>query len=134
MIEEVAENSTHGSGDRLVLGKWEETGGYLAEAKNNGGVFFETADGVYDAMKGNTDAVWAVNEKVLENTLSSGISRIDFYAEPFEEILTTFKSTARAKELRWLNQNALRYGFQRSGTSWFRLPTFAPTGAAGQRN
>ena len=57
---EVADLSTHyvpspapdmGNADRVVLGKWDgQDNGYIGEARNNGGIYFDTGDETWDAM------------------------------------------------------------------------------------
>ncbi|MBJ7339788.1 hypothetical protein [Mycolicibacterium sp.] len=53
----VAEGSTHyvGDVDRVVLGKWDgQDGGYIGEARHNGGIYFDTGDEVWKAVEGGS--------------------------------------------------------------------------------
>ncbi|MFT8181346.1 endonuclease, partial [Mycobacteroides chelonae] len=56
---QVADHSTHhapGIGstanpDRVVLGKWDgQDGGYIGEARNNGGIYFDTGSDTWNAV------------------------------------------------------------------------------------
>lgn len=51
LIEEVAMASTRGSGNRVVLGAWKPGGGYIGEAVERGGVFFDTGEEVWEMPK-----------------------------------------------------------------------------------
>lgn len=44
MIEEAAAACSHGSGERVVLGKRDPAGGYIGEAVENVGIFFDIGD------------------------------------------------------------------------------------------
>ncbi|MCB0112093.1 MAG: hypothetical protein KDE53_39495, partial [Caldilineaceae bacterium] len=123
LIDDVARNSTHGSGNRLVLGQHPE---YIDVARRDGGIYYETAKVgeqpvVYESLKRNPESVWAVNEKVLHNSLESGIERVD-YVSPgrVEDVAKQFRNTARAREIKWLQDNAGTYGYTQVGNSWIR--------------
>jgi RHS repeat-associated protein len=87
LVKALAAQSTHGSGTRVVLGKWVEGGGYIAEAQKNGGIYYETASGVWDALGKNDALAWAVNEQFLRNQLENGIGRIDLVGESIDGVL-----------------------------------------------
>jgi hypothetical protein len=79
LIETIARNSTHGAGDRVVLGEWvdpakwtDESGGYIREAVENGGVYYETPPHLYDALGRNSDLAWPANEQFLRTQLQEG--------------------------------------------------------------
>ncbi|MBL3736063.1 endonuclease [Mycobacteroides abscessus] len=80
LAAQVADHSTHhapgiGSNanpDRVVLGKWDgQDGGYIGEARNNGGIYFDTGDETWNAVgrglddAGSRSLGWQVNEQFL---------------------------------------------------------------------
>ncbi len=76
LVRQLAEQSTHGSGNRVVIGEWiKDGGGYIGEAGTNGGVFFETAEGVYEGLgKNRRTLAWAVNKQFWFSEELCGIS------------------------------------------------------------
>ena len=121
LVKALAEQSTHGSGTRVVLGRWIEGGGYVAEAQKNGGFYYETAAGVWDALGKNDALAWAANEQFLRNQLESGIARIDLVGESVDDVLMKAVGSFRWKEVNWLLDNAAKYGYELVGNSWVKV-------------
>jgi RHS repeat-associated protein len=84
LIKAIAHQSTRGSGERVVIGKWVEGGGYIAEAQKHGGIYFATEPGVWEALGKNPELAWAVNEQFLRSQLEAGVSRIELVGETIE--------------------------------------------------
>lgn len=121
LVKALAEQSTHGSGSRVVLGKWIEGGGYVAEAQKNGGIYYETASGVYDALGRNDALAWASNEQFLRNQLEAGVGRIDFVGQSIDDVLKSAVGSFRWKEVDWLLRNAEKYGYKLVENSWVKV-------------
>ena len=119
-VKALAEQSTHGVGDRVVLGKWVKGGGYIAEAKRHGGIYFETAEGVWEALGKDPELAWAVNEQFLRNQLEAGVSRIEFVGETIAEIESAW-GTFRWRELQFLKKHASQYGYELIGNAWVKV-------------
>lgn len=125
---EVAELSTHRSGttDRVVLGQWKQSGGYIAEAQRNGGIWYETTPGVYDEFTRGLSraearaAAWRVNEQFLESQLRQGVDRIELTGESIQQVLTQRADSFTAMEIRYLSENAAKYGYVREGNAWVK--------------
>ncbi len=86
LIQEIADNSTHGSGDRFVLGTWDLengiSGGYVNDARVNGGYYYGSHPDIYntlDALYGETnpqlknDMLWALNQTALQKQIEKGV-------------------------------------------------------------
>jgi len=123
----VAADFTHGSGDRVVLGRWlepsdwaDEGGGYVREAIEGGGVYYETSPGLYDALGRNADLAWAANEQFLITQLGSGRS-IEYIGDIAETLITAPVDAFRRREIEFLLLNAPEYGYQLVGNVW-RIP------------
>ncbi len=123
LIKALAEQSTRGSGNRVVLGKWVEGGGYVAEAKKHGGIYFETAEGVFEALGKDRELAWAVNEQFLRNQLEAGVNRIELVGETISEVLSspTRSQSFTAREIRFLMREAANYGYELVGNSWIKV-------------
>jgi RHS repeat-associated protein len=119
-IKSLAELSTHGSGSRVVIGQWVEGAGYIAEAKTNGGIYYETAHGFWDAIGQSGDLAWAVNKQFLMNQLEAGVSRIDFVGESVDWVKKNAIGSFRWREIDFLENNAARYGYELVNNSWIK--------------
>jgi hypothetical protein len=80
LINQIAENSTHGSGDRFVLGIWDNdfgiAGGYVEEWRNSGGLIYQSHPDVYAELKkafpdDYKDILWEINQSALEKQISN---------------------------------------------------------------
>lgn len=121
LVDDVARNSTHGSGNRVVLGEYiDDTAGYIGEARKNGGIYYQTADGVYDGMKANKNAPWAVNEQFLRNQLEARVERIDFVSGDIYETMAKYPDKFRTREIEFLLDKAGDAGYVQVGNSWIR--------------
>ena len=123
LISEIAEGSTHGSGNRVVLGAYDPNGGYIGDAIENGGIFFDTGDVVWDNLKNSgVDDLFLVNERFLINQLESKVDRIDFVGEDIWSVVNSqdpkVSNSFRAQEINWLLKNAGNYGYELQGSSW----------------
>ena len=125
LIEQVAAATTHGSGDRLVLGAWQEGSGYIGDAVESGGVFFDTGDETWEVLKSLKEIdvePWRINEAFLRQQLENGVERIDFVGIDILDVINStdinVRNSYRAKEIRWLLENAKDFGYINVGNSW----------------
>ena len=124
----IARDATHiqEPATRVVLGKWEPTGGYIGEAKASGGVWYETADGVYQAA--GKEATWETNQAFLQQMMEHGVDKLEFHGLDIEQELLNFDGQAfdavpaRVKEIRYLTENAEKFGYVQQGNSFVRVP------------
>jgi hypothetical protein len=105
-----------------VLGAWRQGGGYIGEAMENGGIFFDTGDEVWEALRKSGVNPWLVNEAFLRRQLETGVKSIEFVGEDVLDVINnpSTKQTYRAAEIRWLLNNAANYGYSRVGNRWVR--------------
>jgi len=126
---QIAEKFTHvyKNPNRLVLGKWEKTGGYIGEAKTNGGVWYESDSSFFSKLTEGLDSsvgqakAWKVNEQLLKGQLENGIGRIDLHGETIREVLTNRPNSFTAMEIKYLETNANNYDYVRKGNSWIKV-------------
>jgi hypothetical protein len=127
----LARNSTHSSGnvDRVVLGKWEgDYAGYVGEAKLNGGIWYQTDTGVFEKMTAGLSnsereiVSWQVNESFLKQQMQAGVSKFEFIGEPIVNTLANpaTSNSFRAYEIRFLTQEAPKWGYKQVGNSWVK--------------
>ncbi|MFO3796726.1 MAG: hypothetical protein ACK8QZ_05490 [Anaerolineales bacterium] len=124
LVDEIAAASTRGDGNRVVLGAWKAGGGYIGDAVENGGVFFDTGDEVWDMLTKSGVDPWLINEAFLRRQLEAGVERIEFIGEDIASVITNLKTanTFRAQEVKWLLENAGKYGYTRLGNKWVLRP------------
>jgi len=126
---QISDMSTHVSGnvDRVVLGRWAENGGYIGEARTNGGTWYETDSSFFpklteglDETVGRTKA-WNVNEQFLQSQLEKGVGRLDLHGETITEVLVNRPNSFTAMEIKYLVKNAEAYGYTRIDNSWVKV-------------
>src|SRR5262249_54205358 len=123
----IAREATHiqEPATRVVLGKWEQVGGYIGEAQANGGVWYETANGVYQAA--GKAATWETNQAFLQQMMEHGVPKLEFHGLDIEQELLNFDGQAfdavpaRVKEIRFLTENADKFGYVQQGNSFVRV-------------
>ena len=127
----VAEGSTHyiGDVDRVVLGKWDgQDGGYIGEARHNGGIYFDTGDDVWKAVEGGLDSGpakvlgWQVNEQFLQAQMERGVARIEYILpdgfDSVDQVARVRRESFSAMEINFLNAHASEFGYAREGNAW----------------
>jgi hypothetical protein len=132
LSEPVADMSTHYIGDnpdRVVLGKFDtHEGGYIGEARRNGGIYFDTGDPTWNALTQGFGSgeekglVWQVNEHFLRNQMDSEVPRIEYVLpdgfNSVEQLAGAQRQSYSAMEINFLKENAAAYGYQQQGNVW----------------
>ncbi len=137
LAAQVADHSTHhapgissnANPDRVVLGKWDgQDGGYIGEARNNGGIYFDTGDDTWNAVgrglddAGSRSLGWQVNEQFLRAQLENRVPRVDYVLpEGFssvEQVAAVQRRSFSAMEINFLKENAAAYGYVQQGNVW----------------
>lgn len=139
LAQQVADYSTHhvparvggdpALADRVVLGKWDgQDGGYIGEARHNGGIFFDTGDDTWNAVGHGLDPSqekalgWQVNEQFLRTQLEAGVGKIEYVLPPgydsVEQLAKIDRLSFSAAEINFLKENAAGFGYQQQGNSW----------------
>ena len=133
LTQHVADMSTHYVGDnpeRVVLGQFGgQEGGYIGEARGNGGIYFDTGDPTWDALASGLakpveqDVVWPVNEQFLRAQMENHVGRIDYMLNSdkyssLEDMMLDRSGSYSAMEVEYLSKNAAAYGYERVGNSW----------------
>jgi uncharacterized protein YukE len=132
LTQHLSDMVTHSFGDspdRVVLGKWDgQDGGYIGEARANGGIFFDTGDPAWKALAEGLDTpteqavVWPVNEQFLRTQMENHVGRIDYMLDSkyssLEDMMFGRAGSYSAMEVEYLSKNAAAYGYERVGNSW----------------
>jgi uncharacterized protein YukE len=133
LSQQLADMSTHFIGDnpdRVVLGRFQgEEGGYIGEARGQGGIYFDTSNPIWDAFRDGlsapqaNDLSWLVNEQFLRTQMENHVGRIDYILDhdeysSLEDMAEDRATSFSAMEINFLNENAAAYGYERVGDSW----------------
>lgn len=138
LAQQVADLSTHhipspvgdlAKADRVVLGKWAGMDdGYIGEARRNGGIYFDTGDDTWNALKlglGSDEEKilgWQVNERFLRSQLENHVGRIEYVLpdefQTVEELAKVRRRSYSAMEINFLKNNAAAYGYRQHGNVW----------------
>ena len=125
LLKSIAQNSTDGSGARLVLGEGMTP---MQEALHNGGRYILVHPEVSNQLKQNNIDPFLVYEAALCMEIASRIPRIDFIGVDVDELSRTWsgKSEEQApihiRQALWLQRNANQFGYEKSGNSWTLKP------------
>ena len=134
LIDEIAVNSTHGNpGGPLQLGKYPN---YI-EGAGPSDQYLDYYSDFWNEIGKDPQKAWAVNQRVLENTLNSGApiqltgldnmdALMNQYGGPSSYLASTY-----AREQAWLAQNASRYGYVRVGNEFVPIKPAGPNAVAG---
>jgi len=121
LVKTIAESSTSGSGERLVLGEKFKA---MKEAMDNGGKYILAHPEVENKLQQSGIDPYIIYHTALTQELESKISQIDFVDIDVEKLVNEWgdKSQDQAplhvRQLLWLTANAEKYGYQQSGNSW----------------
>lgn len=103
-------------------------GGYIGEARHNGGIYFDTGDDTWNAIGYGLDDAqskalgWQVNEQFLRTQLENHVGRIDYMLDAkytsLEHMAFDRFGTYSSMEVQFLKKYAADYGYERVGNSW----------------
>jgi len=125
LLKRIAQNSTDGSGARLVLGEGMTP---MQEALRNGGRYILVHPEVSNQLKQNNIDPFLVYEAAMRMEIASRIPRIDFVGVNVDELLlnSSGKPEEQApipvRQALWLQRNANQFGYEKSGNSWTLKP------------
>jgi hypothetical protein len=121
VLKSIAENSTSGSGTRLVLGEGMNS---MQEALSNGGKYILVHPEVVNQLKQKNIDPFLVYEAALRMEIESKIPRIDFIGANVDQLFQEWNGKpetqipVHVRQIFWLRKNAKTYGYEQSGNSW----------------
>lgn len=132
LSQQLADMSTHYVGDnpdRVVLGKWDgQDGGYIGEARANGGIYYDTGGQPWDALTSGLNELqkqilgWQPNEAFLRQQMENHVPRIEYVLpdgfNSVDEVARVRRETFSAFEINFLDQNGAEFGYRRIGNAW----------------
>jgi len=125
LLKSIAQNSTDGSGARLVLGEGLTP---MQEALRDGGRYILVHPEVSNQLKQNNIDPFLVYEAALRMEIASRIPRIDFVGVNVNELLQSWNGKPEeqapipVRQALWLQRNANQFGYEKSGNSWTLKP------------
>jgi hypothetical protein len=121
LLKSIAENSTSGTGPRLVLGDGMTS---MQEALNKGGRYILVHPEVLNQLNQNNIDPFLIYEAAMRLEMESKIPQIDFVGgnarQPSQEWSGKPESQIpiAVRQLLWLKDNAKSYGYEQNGNSW----------------
>ena len=121
LLNGIAQNSTSGSGTRLVLG---EGMAPMSEALKNGGRYILVHPEVIRKLEENGIDGFLVYEAALKMELASKIPQIDFISGDAAGLMQQAQGKPERqvplhiRQLLWLRDNAGNHGYRQNGNSW----------------
>jgi len=121
LVRNIAQNSTDGSGVRLVLGEGMTP---MSEALQNGGRYILVHPEVIRKLEGNGIDSFLIYEAALRTELESRIPQIDFVSGDVTKLMQEAQGNLdrqtpmHVRQLLWLKENAGQYGYQQCENGW----------------
>ena len=121
VIKSIAQNSTGGTGARLVLGEGMTP---MQEALSNGGKYILVHPGVLSKLKESNIDSFLLYEAAMRIEIESKIPQIDFVGTNIDILLQEWsgkpedQAPIHVRQMLWLRTNAQGLGYQQSGNSW----------------
>jgi len=121
LLKSIAENSTSGTGTRLVLGEGMTA---MQEALSKGGKYILVHPEVLNQLKQNNIDPFLIYEAAMRLEMESKIPQIDFIGGNANQLSQEWSGKPEAqipilvRQLLWLKDNAKSYGYEQNGNSW----------------
>ena len=116
----IANQSTHitKKPSRVVLGQWLPNGGYIHEARTNGGIHYETEPHFFPSLRDGLEShaaeskAWLVNEEFLKTNIQTGVKKLVLFGPSASNVLLDRPNSFTAMEINWLNNHGPQYGYE----------------------
>jgi hypothetical protein len=121
LLTSIAQNSTDGAGDRLVIGEGMTA---MGEALRHGGRYILVHPQVLNQLKANHVDAFLIYEAAMRMETASKIPQIDFVGANVDELLREWREKPESqvpihvRQVLWLMNNAQSLGYERKGDRW----------------
>ena len=121
LLTSIAQNSTDGAGDRLVIGEGMTA---MGEALRHGGRYILVHPQVLNQLKGNHVDTFLIYEAAMRMETASKIPQIDFVGASVDELIQEWRGKPESqvpihvRQVLWLMNNAQSLGYERKGDRW----------------
>ena len=121
LLKSIAENSTSGTGPRLVLGEGMTS---MQEALSKGGKYILVHPEVLNQLRQNNIDPFLIYEAAMRLEMESKIPQIDFIGGNAKQLSQEWSGKSESqipipvRQLLWLEDNAKSYGYEQNGNSW----------------
>lgn len=121
LLTSIAQNSTDGTGDRLVIGEGMTA---MTEAHRNGGRYILVHPHVLNQLKANHVDAFLIYEAAMRMETASKIPQIDVVGNQVDELVKQWsgkpedQAPFHVRQVLWLLNNARSLGYKRRGNSW----------------
>jgi hypothetical protein len=121
LISSIAQNSTDGVGNRLVIGEGMTA---MAEALHKGGRYILVHPGILEQLKANNVDAFLIYAAAMSMEATAKIPQIDFVGANIDELMQQWsgkpedQAPIHVRQVLWLMDNAKNLGYERRGDSW----------------
>lgn len=121
VLKSIAENSTSGTGVRLVIGEGMTS---MQEALSKGGKYVLVHPEVLNKLRESNIDPFLIYEAAMRMEVESKIPRIDFVGGDVDKLLQEWSGKPMAqipihvRQILWIRDNAKNYGYEQKGNSW----------------
>lgn len=89
ILKRVAELTSRGSGNHVILGPFRPNGAFIQEALDTNGVFWDVGDELWEALEKTGIDMFSANDQFLRVQIERGVDRFDIIITEVDEVLNT---------------------------------------------
>jgi len=94
ILHRVAELTSRGSGDHVVLGPYGSSGIFIQDALDTNGVFWDVGDELWEALDETGVDMFKANDQFLRLHIENGIDRFDVVHTNVDKVINDFNVNA----------------------------------------
>ena len=87
ILHRIAELTSRGSGNHVILGPFKPNGAFIQEALDTGGVFWDVGDELWEALDKTGIDMFSTNDQFLRVQMERGIERFDIIKTDVYEVI-----------------------------------------------
>jgi Mor family transcriptional regulator len=94
ILKQVAELTSRGSGNHVILGPFKPNGTFIQKALDTGGVFWDVGDELWEALEKTGVDMFKANDQFLRLHIENGIERFDVIHTNVSKVINDFNSSS----------------------------------------
>jgi hypothetical protein len=129
ILREIAELTSRGSGNHVVLGPFGAKGDFIQEALDTDGIFWDVGDELWKAIEDTGIDMFELNDQFIQVQISKSVNRFDVIKTDVDEVINSFNNEPPKdwKRIKYTQKEVLSLAslpdipYQLVDNSWVRL-------------
>jgi hypothetical protein len=134
ILKRIAELTSRGSGDHVILGPFRPNGTFIQKALDTNGVFWDVGDELWEALDKTGIDMFKANDQFLRVQIERNIDRLDVVGENVDNVIEKFSSgpTENWGKISYTRKEILDLAsmpdipYKQVGNSWVRIDLIEP--------